>query len=111
MLVTHEWRRPGEDLQGFAWRHVYTMASAPGRRLVDAGETKLSGRPAFRVSLEWSEAQPMREEMAWIDGGDGSVLVVTCIATAAQSLEVFEVLLTTLRVDLEPPVLSAVAAY
>jgi hypothetical protein len=106
VLVTRDHRAPGEDLQAYAWRRLFEITRASsGRELGDARATRLGDRPAFRAQLKWTtDGGTFREALAWVDAGDGNVLVVTWTGPADAGIEPFEQLLGSLRVAGTPPV-------
>jgi hypothetical protein len=98
ITVARDRRPSGEALATFAWRCLFESArSSPDRRLIEAGETKVGGQPAFRALMGVAVDPPIREATVWVDAGEGNMLVASCIMAADEGTEAFDALLSSLR--------------
>jgi hypothetical protein len=100
ILVTHEPRAPGEDIQAHAWRAVFAAArSLPDFEVAGSREVKVDGQPGFVVSCTWkSNLGPVKQDFAWIDGPDATALAVTCTSIdTPEAVHAFDRLLASLR--------------
>jgi hypothetical protein len=101
LVVTRDARPLDEELQAFAWRRLFEIARrAPDCQVLEPHLTTVGGQAAFRVTLgREDESGAREEELAWIDGGQGNVLVVTCTSRQREGRESFERVLATLVLD------------
>jgi DcrB len=109
-FVQREHMNKGEDVQAFAWRRLVEMTrDATGMAVIEPTPTVLVSRQAFRMALEWeADATRMREAIAMVDAGDGSVLALSCLSRAADAPAAFERLLASVALEGAPRA-SAVA--
>jgi hypothetical protein len=99
--LTRDPRPANEDLRAFAWRRMFELVQRhPDRELVGRLEDPVAGRPALLARFRWEgEAGPAEQVIAWIDAGDGSVLVATivCGADEQASIQTFQRVLASMR--------------
>jgi hypothetical protein len=103
ITITRDQCARGEALQTYAWRRLFEIVQGePARQLLDGRATKIGEQPAFKAVLGWTtEDGPMRELVAWVDGGEGNVLVMSCTTPEDGAVDTFEQLLASLRMG--PP--------
>ncbi len=109
IVLTRDQRLAGEALPTYAWRRLFEIArDTPDRRVVDARATRLGEQPAFRATLHWmTPSGPAREAIAWVDGGDGAVLVASCTSMEEDdAFQPFEQVLAGIRFGASPPISS-----
>lgn len=99
LVVTRDVRTKGEDIATCAWRRLFEIAqTGPSREVLDARPVQIGGQTAFRALVTWpGSGCVVQQAIAWIDGVDGTMLVVTCTSPDGETLEPFEQLLMSLQ--------------
>ena len=105
LLMTRDEHDPREELATLAWRRLFERAQQqPNRALAEPHATTIGGQAAFRATLRWQdEIGPLEEMIAWVDAGDGNVLVVTQTSREEGAREPFERLVATLHLAAPTP--------
>ncbi len=99
LTVAREQRAPGEALSSFARRRLFAIAQeTPDVAVENAQPATIAGRAGFRATiLSEGEDGPVREHVAWVDGGEDAALIVVGTTGDAEDDTSFEHLLATLH--------------
>jgi len=78
IVISHENRAPGEELQAHAWRKLLEAGKTlPAFELVSSRETKIAGQEAFRAVYRWNaERGPVEQAVAWVGGPEHTLLTI-----------------------------------